>query len=107
MYRLSFAHHSTLALRTHLKPLPRSLGIADLVLGIILLCEVLHDAAGFEEVDRLAIAEGVGQGRDAAVGVDSEEPGLFLGVFRDVDFVGLVGEAEGVSMLFEWRLRMR
>jgi len=45
-------------------------GVRDLVLGVVLLDEVLLDGAGFEEVDGLPVAEGVGQCWDAAVGVD-------------------------------------
>lgn len=42
--------------------------------GVILLDEVLEDAAGFEEADFLAVWEGVCYSGDAAVGVDFEEP---------------------------------
>lgn len=70
--------------------------IGDLVLGlVVLLDEILHDAAGFEESNAFAVGEGVREGGDAAVGVDFEEPGLFLGVGLNVDIVGCVGEAVG------------
>lgn len=67
--------------------------VRDLVVLVVLLGEVLEDAAGFEEADLSAVCEGVGYGGDAAVGVYFEEPGLLLGAFADVDFVGFVGEA--------------
>ena len=70
--------------------------VRDLVVRIVLLGEVLEDGAGFEDADLLAVGEGVGDGGDAAVGVDFEEPGFFLGVFGDVDFVGFVGEARRI-----------
>ena len=80
----------------HLVGLARAGGVADLVGGaVVLFDEVLHDGAGFEEPDRGAVGEGVGQGGDAAVGVDGEEEGLFLGVLGYVDVVGLVGYAGG------------
>jgi len=44
----------------HLIPLPRALRKADLVLRIVALYQVLHDASGLEEVDGLAVGEGVG-----------------------------------------------
>ena len=65
----------------HLVALARAGRVADFVLDVvILLDEVLHYGAGFEEADCAAIGEGVGEGGDAAVGVDTEEEGLFLGV---------------------------
>ena len=79
----------------HFIPLPRALGEADLVLGVVALYEVLHDASGFEEVVGLAVGEGVRQRGDTSVGIDRAEPRLFLGVFADFDFVGLVGNAAG------------
>ena len=54
---------------------------------------LLHDGSGFEQIDLLTIREAVGEGRDAAVGVDLEEPFFFLGIFGDVDFFDGVGEA--------------
>lgn len=62
---------------------------------VVLLDEVLQNTPGLEEADLLPVAgEGICQGGDAAVGVDFEEPGLLLGVLRDVDLVDFVGEAE-------------
>ena len=66
--------------------------VADFVLGVVFGDEVLHYGAGFEKPDGFPVGEGVGEGGDAAVGVDGEEPGFFLGVLRDVDFVDFVGE---------------
>jgi hypothetical protein len=76
----------------HLVVLPRAFGEADFVLCVVALNEVLHDATALEEIDSLAISEGVGQSWDSSIGVDGSEPGLFLGVFADVDFVDFVGE---------------
>lgn len=61
---------------------------------VVLLDQVLLDAPGLEEVDGLAVREGVRQGGDTAVGVDGQEPGLLLRVLADVDVGHLVGEAE-------------
>lgn len=41
----------------------------------------------------MAVGKGVGEGGDAAIGVDGEEKGLLLGVLGYVDFVRLVGDA--------------
>lgn len=71
--------------------------MADLVFGVIAFDKILHDAAALKEVDRLAIGEGVGDGGDAAVGVDGQEPGLFLRVLGNFNLVHFVGEAGGVS----------
>jgi hypothetical protein len=79
----------------HLVPLPGTPGEADLVLGVITVNQVLHYAPGLEEVDGLAIREGIGKCWDAAIGVDGAEPWLFLGVLADVDLVGLVGDSVG------------
>ena len=62
--------------------------------AVILLNEVLHDRAGFEEADRLAIGKGIGEGGDAAVGVNGEKKGLFLSILAQVDFVSCIGETE-------------
>lgn len=72
------------------------------MLRIVLLDEVLHYTPRLEEADQLAVIEGVCQSRNAAVGVDFEEPGLFLGVLGDVDFVDFVGEAMGWGGSVGW-----
>lgn len=64
------------------------------MLRVVLVDEVLHDAAAFEDADRLAVGVHVGQGWDAAVGVDGGEPGRFLLVGRGVYFADRVGEVE-------------
>lgn len=69
-----------------------ALGIADEVLGVVLLDEVLHYAPRLEQSDYLAIVKCIGQSGDASVRVDGEEPGFFLGVFGDVDGVRFVRE---------------
>ena len=72
--------------------LARAFRVRYLVLRVVLFDEILHDAARLEKTDSLAIREGVGKCRDPAIGVNGEEPGLFLGVFRDVNGVGFVRE---------------
>lgn len=44
----------------HLVVLPCALGETDLVLCVVALDEILHDATALEEVDGLAVSEGVG-----------------------------------------------
>jgi hypothetical protein len=41
-----------------------------MVLCVIAVYEVLHDASGFEEIDLLAVGEAVGKCGDAAIWVD-------------------------------------
>ena len=60
------------------------------MLGVILLNQVLHDGAGFEEADRLAVGKRVRQGRDPSIGIDFKEPWLFLGILRYVNLMHLV-----------------
>lgn len=76
----------------HLVVLPRAFGETDLVLCIVALDEVLHDATALEEVDRFAISEGICQSWNPAIRVDGSKPGLLLGVLADVDFLDFVGE---------------
>ncbi len=78
----------------HLVVFTRARGKADTVVTVVLLDQILEDAAGLEDADRLAVGEGVGDGRDAPVRVDLEEPRLLLSVGRDVDVLNLVGQAE-------------
>lgn len=70
-----------------------SMRIRDLVFSIVAFDKVLHDGTGFEEADTIAIAEGIGQGGNAAIGVDGKEPGFFLRVLADVNLFSLVGKA--------------
>lgn len=52
-----------------------SVRVADLVVLVVGLDEVLENAARLHEVDSLAVVEArVGQGGDTSVGVDLEEP---------------------------------
>lgn len=44
----------------HLIPLTATLGVRDLVLGIVTFNEVQHDASGLEQIDFLAVSEFVG-----------------------------------------------
>ena len=72
--------------------------------GVVLLDEVLHDGAGFEEVALLGVGEGVRQGGDAAVGVDRERTRIFFGVWSDVDSVGFVRDT-GEGGKDQWECR--
>jgi hypothetical protein len=81
----------------HLVFLARATRVGDLVVRVILINEVLEDRTGFEEVDGLAIGEGVGQSGNAAIRVNSEEPRLFLLGLREGDGVDLVREPDKVE----------
>lgn len=61
--------------------LPRSLGVADEVVFVVLLDEILHDPARLEEPNRHTTSEGVCQSRYPTVGVDFERKRLLLNVF--------------------------
>lgn len=61
------------------------MGIRDLVSPVILGNEVLQNGTTLEDADLLAILVDVGQGRDAAVGVDFDKPGLLIFLGQDVD----------------------
>jgi hypothetical protein len=78
----------------HFIILSRAPRIRNLVFGIILVNKVLLDASGLKQVDGLAVGECVSQSGDAPIGVDGEEPWLFLLVFGEGDFGVLVGHAE-------------
>lgn len=81
--------------------------VADFVVhAVVLFDEVLHNRPGFEQPDRLTVGKRVGEGGDAAVGVDGEEKGFLLSVLGYVNFMGLVREArtrggkKGASVAF-------
>lgn len=59
--------------------LARAGGVGHLVVLVVAVDEVLQDAAALEDADGLAVIERVCESRDAAVGVDLEEPGLLSG----------------------------
>lgn len=67
------------------------------MVGVIARNKILHNGAGLEQANALAITESVGQGGDAAIGVDGKEPRLFLGVLADFDLLDLVGQAYRAS----------
>lgn len=83
----------------HVVPLAATLGVRDLVISIVTLDQVLHNASGFEQVDRLAIRKLVGEGWNTAIGVDSEEPILLLCILADVDLLNFVGKSVIVSVI--------
>jgi len=78
----------------HLHTFPASLGITQLVLSIIPVNKVLHDTAALKHPDSLPVSEPVSKSRDAAVGVDIQEPLFFLRVLGDVDLGVLVRQPE-------------
>lgn len=78
----------------HLPVLPRPIWVRDLVILVIPGDEVLQDGATLKDADGLPVLGGVGDGRDAAVGVDLEEPGLLLLVVLEADGAHLVLEVE-------------
>jgi hypothetical protein len=80
-------------LRTHrhFNRLPTSARIADLVLGVVRIDEVLHYAAAFEDVDFVSVGVSVCQGGNSAVGVDGRKPSGFLLVVRHVYLLHFVG----------------
>lgn len=69
------------------------------ILGVILLDQVLHDTPRLKQVNSAAVRELVCESGDAAIGIDLEKPVFFLGIVLDVDFVGYVWKAAGVSRL--------
>lgn len=60
----------------HLVVFTGALGEGNLVVGVVLLHQILQDAAGLEQADRLAVGELVCQGWDTAIGVDLEKPAV-------------------------------
>jgi hypothetical protein len=73
------------------------------MLRIVRFGDIQQDSAGLEDADRMTgrgFSVGVGDGGDAAVGVDFEEPRFFLrvgGQLEGVNFVGLNHKVSGVS----------
>lgn len=78
-------------------PLTATFGIRDLVLRIVALNQVLHDASRLEQVDGLSVSELVSQCRDAAIGIDRKEPVFLLRVLADIDLLDFVGKTAIVS----------
>lgn len=90
--------------------LARARWVADLKVLIVCRNQILHHASRFEETDAFTIVEGIRHGRDAmevspgfvkpvarshspAIGIDFDEPRLFLSVLGDVNLVNVVWEA--------------
>jgi hypothetical protein len=64
--------------------------------------KILHNTPTLKDSNLLAIAESVRDGWNAAVGIDLEEPGFFLGVFGELDFGRFVWEpVSGSASLLE------
>ena len=72
--------------------------IRDLVLRIVVVGQVLQNAAGFEDIDRLPVGKRISYGRNAAIRVNFKKPWLFLLVFAELELLDFVWEARyGVS----------
>jgi hypothetical protein len=69
------------------------------VVRVVVPRQVAQDGEPLEDGEGAAVV--VDDGGDAAVGVEGRVPGLFLGVFADVDALGRVGLVEGILELFE------
>lgn len=63
---------------------------AYLVVLVIALDQVLHNASRFEDTDCFAVGESIGDGGNAAIGIDLQEPGFFLRVLGHVNAGDLV-----------------
>jgi len=74
--------------------LAATLGVADLVVLVVLLGQVLQHTAALEYPNLLPVAEGVGHCWDATVRVDLEEPWFLLLVGRNVYVLGLIGQTK-------------
>lgn len=58
----------------------------------------MQNAAGFEDIDRLAVGERISYGRNAPIRVDFEKPWLLLLVFAEIELLDFVWETRyGVS----------
>lgn len=73
--------------------LARSIRIRDLVILVIAINKILQDGARLKNANLFTV-KSVGDGGDAAVGVDLKEPRLLLLVLAHLDGVHLVVEAE-------------
>jgi hypothetical protein len=74
----------------HLIKLPRAPRVTNLIILIILINQILLNASALKQPYLLPITESISESGDSAVGVNLEEPRLFLRVFGDVDFVHCV-----------------
>jgi hypothetical protein len=63
--------------------------VRDLVVLVIAINKVLEDGTALEDADGLAVGELVSNGRNAAIGVDLEEPGLLLLIVTHANGVDL------------------
>ena len=73
----------------------RPFRIGDDVFSVVLLDQVLHDAAGLEKPDHLAVGKAIRQSRNPAVGVDFQEPRFLLRILGDVNRMGFVWDSVG------------
>ena len=60
-------------------------GVRYLVILVISVHEILQDGTAFPNLELLAVLVLVDDGWDATVGVDVEEPRLFLLMLREID----------------------
>lgn len=59
---------------------------------IVVIGQVLQNAAGFEDIDRLSVGERISYGRNAAIRVNFKKPWLFLLVFAELELLDFVWE---------------
>ena len=60
------------------------------MLRIVVIGQVLQDTAGFEDIDGLAVGKFISYGWNTAIGVDFEEPWLFLLVLAELELFDFV-----------------
>ena len=85
---------------THLDTLPATDGIRQLVVCIVSVDQILHNAPTLEDSNLLAVGKSVGQCWDAAIWIDLEEPRLLLSVLGYLNLGGVVrqtGQLASVS----------
>ena len=68
----------------------RALGVRGAVVRVVRVNQILHNGPRFEQPHLAAVGVDVGQGREASVGVDCQEPRLLVSVLGGIDFVKVV-----------------
>lgn len=65
---------------------------------VVLLNEILEDAAGLKEAYLLTIPKGIRDSRNSPIRVDLEEPRFFLSALADINVLDFVGLRRMVSI---------
>lgn len=73
----------------HFIVLGSTVGVADLVVGIVVVSEIQHDGTRLEDTETAIL-----QGGDATVRVDGKVPLLLLGILGNVDGLYLILKTE-------------